>query len=101
MNVLFVCNQGKHRSRAAAEIFSDSFSTQYAGVFNNFVTKEKIEWADTVVLMEEFQREELKQVFPEAFLTKKIFTAGIPDVYSYGNPRLKQDLLDRVTPLFD
>ena len=46
MKVLFICNQGRHRSRTAAEIFKDRFETKYAGLFNEAPLDEKtLEWA--------------------------------------------------------
>ncbi len=89
MKVLFVCNQGMHRSRTAAEMFKGRLETKFAGLFSESpVTEQQMQWADTIVVMEDFQREELRERFPRAFMLKRVLTLGIPDRYSYGQPEL-------------
>jgi len=65
MKVLFVCNLGENRSRTAAHMFKDKYETKYAGVLDNLVTKEQMEWADVVVVMEEHQKRRLRAMFPD------------------------------------
>lgn len=48
MNVLFVCNQGKHRSRTAAELFSKEHETRFFGIYTN-LNKKDLEWVDVIV----------------------------------------------------
>lgn len=97
MKVLFVCNQGMHRSRTAAEVFRNEFETKSAGLFSeNPVTREEMQWADTIVTMEEFQRKELSQRFPKEFMRKRVLTLGIPDAYSYNQPELVKILKEKV-----
>jgi predicted protein tyrosine phosphatase len=83
MNKLFVCNQGKYRSRTAANIFGGKF----AGVFVN-LKKEDLEWADIVYVFEERQRSEIGRLFPEEYLKKRILNLEIPDVYGYMDRKL-------------
>lgn len=92
MKVLFVCNQGKHRSRTGAEIFTDRYDSKYAGVYSeeNPLTKELLEWSDLVIVMEDEQRKIIGERFPKQYLTKKIISLNIPDIYSYMQPELKQ-----------
>ncbi|MDD9954491.1 MAG: phosphotyrosine protein phosphatase [Candidatus Woesearchaeota archaeon] len=84
MHILFVCNQGKHRSRTAAELFGGS----YKGIYENLVTKEDMQRADLVVVMEEHQRKALAEMFPSLYLQKRIISFEIPDIYSYNQPVL-------------
>lgn len=89
MNVLFICNQNKHRSKTAEEVFRKKFNTRSAGLFNETpVTEDQLAWADVVAVMEDFQRSELAQRFPKMYLKKRIISLDIPDVYSYNQPEL-------------
>jgi len=87
MNKLFVCNQGKYRSRTAAELFGG----KCAGVFVNLKEKD-LEWADIVYVMEEHQRSEIGKLFPAQYLKKRILNLDIPDVYGYMNDKLVKKL---------
>ncbi len=89
MNLLFVCNQGKYRSKTAAELLQNEFSTKYAGLFSdNPLVEKDVEWADIVFFMEEEQRAKAVERFPEVLLRKQLVTLDIPDVYSYNDNRL-------------
>lgn len=89
MKVLFICNQNKHRSKTAEEIFKSKFETKSAGLFNEKpVTKKQLSWADLVVVMEDAQRSEIAKRFPYLYLQKRILSLNIPDIYSYSQPEL-------------
>ncbi len=90
MRLLFVCNQNKHRSRTAEDIFKDRFETRSAGLFNDKpLTEKELLWADVVLVMEDFQRKEIAKRFPKAYMMKRILSLNIPDVYRYGQQELK------------
>ncbi|MBI5065539.1 phosphotyrosine protein phosphatase [Candidatus Woesearchaeota archaeon] len=97
--VLFICNQNKHRSKTAEELFKDKFSTKSAGLFNNPVTEKQISWADLVVVMEDFQREEIAKRFPKQYLQKQIISLNIPDFYQYNQPELIKILKEKTEDL--
>ncbi|MBI4738464.1 phosphotyrosine protein phosphatase [Candidatus Woesearchaeota archaeon] len=100
MNLLFICNQNKNRSKTAQEIFKDRFNTQSAGLYNSKpVTEEQIFWADSIIVMEESQRNELARRFPNQYLKKRILSLDIPDVYRYNQPRLVKELTAKVNDL--
>jgi predicted protein tyrosine phosphatase len=89
MRLLFVCNQGKHRSKTAEMLFKDRFETESAGLFsNNPVTEKQISAADTVFVMEDWQRTELSKRFPKQYIQKRIISLNIPDVYQFNQPEL-------------
>ncbi len=104
MKVLFICNQNKHRSKTAEELFSGRLEAKSAGLYSeNPVTETQIEWADIVVVMEDFQRTEIAKRFPQQYLSKRIVSLGIPDQFSYNQPELieliesrMQELLQRI-----
>ncbi len=89
MKVLFICNQNQNRSKTAEEIFRKKFKTKSAGLFNEKpVTKKQLEWADLIIVMEDFQRQEIAKRFPGQYLKKRILSLNIPDIYSYNDPSL-------------
>ncbi len=97
MKVLFICNQNKHRSKTAEEVFKRRWKTRSAGLYNEYpVTKKDIEWADSIIVMENEQRKVLAQRFPELYLKKKILCLDIPDVYQYNQEELKEALKIKV-----
>lgn len=101
MNILFICNQNQNRSKTAEELFKDRFKTKSAGLYNQKpVTKKQIEWANTIIVMEEQQRAELSKRFPEQYMQKRILSLDIPDIYQYNQPELVQQLQTKMKGLF-
>ena len=97
MKLLFVCNQGRHRSRTAEELFRNRFETRSAGLYSKQSLKEEdVEWADMIIVMEDFQRTEIGKRFPKAYLKKQVLSLEIPDIFSYNQPELIQFLENRL-----
>ena len=97
MKVLFICNQNKHRSKTAEELFKDTFETKSAGLYNEMpVTEKQLEWADVIVVMEDAQRTEISKRFPKQYVKKKILSLDIPDVYGYQQKELVQALKSKM-----
>jgi predicted protein tyrosine phosphatase len=89
MNVLFICNQNKNRSKTAEELFKDRFKTRSAGLYNEKPVNEKqISWADTIIVMEDAHRNEISKRFPKQYMLKRILSLDIPDIYRYNQPEL-------------
>ena len=100
MKLLFVCNQNKHRSRTAEDLFKAEFATKSAGLYNERpVTEEELAWADIIIVMEERQREELSKRFPKQYLQKRILSLDIADVYQYNQPELIEELKNKIQVL--
>ena len=94
-NILFVCNQNENRSKTAELLFQRIWSVKSAGLFNEHpLDKKTMQWADTVIVMEDFQRKELVQRFPTESLQKKILSLDIPDIYKKNDVSL-QSLIKR------
>ncbi len=95
--ILFVCNQGKHRSRTASELVENS---KYAGIFSQKrpVTKELVKWADKIYVFTEMQKEHLKARFPSVY-GKSLINLKIPDIYRYNQPELKDLLKEKLDGL--
>ena len=97
MNLLFICNQNKHRSKTAEELFRGKFNTKSAGLFNaKPISEKELRWADVVMVMEEEQRHELAKRFPTLYLQKRILSLNIPDNFGYNNARLRDLLKEKV-----
>jgi len=99
MRLLFVCNQGRHRSRTAAELLMKEHETRYRGVYDNPLTADDLVWADVVLVMEEHQRSAIAQRFPTQYLRSRILVLDVQDVYSYGQPELIELLRERINGL--
>ena len=98
MKVLFVCTEGKHRSRTAAEVYKKlhpKTKTDYIGTldFDNLSKANynyaALEWADIVYVMEECHKEEIIY-FTDSNLKiyVKIKVLEILDIYSYNQTEL-------------
>jgi predicted protein tyrosine phosphatase len=100
MNLLFICNQGMHRSRTAAELFARQHKTKSAGLFSESpLTEKELGWADAVIVMEDFQRSEISRRFPSSYMKKRILSLGIPDRYSYNQQELVTLIKSRMNAL--
>lgn len=87
--ILFICNQNENRSKTAEQLFKGKFKTRSAGLYNaRPVMRKELDWADTIVVMEDLQRTEIAKRFPEIYVKKKILSLNIPDIYSYNSPEL-------------
>ena len=54
-----------------------------AGLYNEKpVTREQLNWADTIIVMEDRQRSEVGKRFPDMYIKKRIISFDIPDIYN-------------------
>jgi len=100
MKVLFVCNQNMHRSKTAEKLFKDRFDVKSAGLYGGKLLSERhLKWADVVVVMEDFQRNEIGKRFPNEYMKKRIICFDIPDIYHFDQPELVKVLKSKVDML--
>jgi len=100
MKLLFICNQNENRSKTAENLFKDKFETKSAGLYNKKpVSIWDISWADTVIVMEEGQREEIAKRFPKEYMKKRILNLDIPDIFRFNQPELVNMLKAKVPKL--
>ncbi len=100
MNILFICNQNKNRSKTAEELFKTTYNTKSAGLYSDEpVHRNQLEWADLIVVMEDEQRIELVKRFPEEVMRKRVISLNIPDYFSYGSSGLIQQLRTKMSGL--
>lgn len=103
LKVLFVCMQNRLRSPTAQKVFSDypRLEVKSAGVDKDStvpVTRELLEWADLVFVMEKKQRNIIHKRFKDLYQTKRIVCLYIPDDFDYMDPLLIDLLKEGVTP---
>jgi len=99
--VLFICSGNIDRSPTAEELFKarQDLEVKSAGtsiLARRRVTRDVIQWADKIFVMEEKHAEHISSMDPAS--AQKIVILNIPDVYHRNDPELKQLLLERVTP---
>lgn len=101
MNILFSCNQNENRSKTAEKLFKDRFKTKSAGLYNlKPVTRKQLQWANTIIVMEEHQRHEIAMRFPDVYMQKRILSMDIPDIYHYNQLELIDVLKSKINELF-
>lgn len=99
--VLFICLQGLHRSRTAADMFSSwpNCETKSAGQLDNApfpLSQEDLEWATIIFTMEKPQKKKLLKKFKEILDGKRIICLDIPDIFDFGDEQLKRILDGKV-----
>lgn len=99
--VLFVCSQNRLRSPTAERVFSGRLDMEVmsAGTNNdadNPLTRELVEWADVIFVMERAHRNKVQKRFRESLKGKRIICLDIPDDYDFMDPQLVRLLEVRV-----
>ncbi len=99
MKLLFICNANMSRSPTAEEVFREEHETKSAGLISrkNPVTKELLEWAEKVFVVEEWQKHELHNRFPD-INSRKIINLDIPNNYYYMQPELQELIQQKTKP---
>jgi predicted protein tyrosine phosphatase len=103
VRVLFVCSANMDRSPTAENFCNKicGFQAKSAGTATyarNRITQDLIEWADTIIAMEEKHKETVIEMFPES--RNKIKVLNIPDIYHYEQPELINILQKELQFLF-
>lgn len=88
MNILFVCTINKMRSLTAEKIFQtdNRFSVKSAGTdkgATTYISRDLLEWADFVLVMERKHRNEIRKLYPDLYQMKRIICLYIPDDYDF------------------
>jgi predicted protein tyrosine phosphatase len=101
-HILFVCGKNRRRSPTAEAVFSgmDGFQVSSAGTAADAdcpVSSDLIEWADTIVVMEKRQAEQLRRRFSDALENKRLIRLDIPDRYALMQPELIATLRARAS----
>jgi len=100
LKLLFICNMNLHRSKTAEEKYKNVFETRSKGIYDKIVKEDDMGWADVVIVMEQEQRKELGNRFPEKYLQKRILCLDVPDIYMYNSPQLVKILEEKMSQYF-
>jgi predicted protein tyrosine phosphatase len=103
LRVLFVCSRNRWRSPTAEQVFSGRPGVECASAglthdAENPVTPEMLQWADLIFVMERNHKAKLQSRFKSLVSGKRVVCLGIPDKFTYMEPRLIQLLEAKVTP---
>ncbi len=81
---------GMNRSPTAAKLWKELYGdeTDYVGIYTAKNLKEKVKWADLIIVMEPHQRKFISERYPKEYIKKQIICLDIPDLYSKENPEL-------------
>ena len=93
LKILFVCTINKMRSATADEIYDgdERFEVASAGTSNlsrQVLSRDLMEWADAVVVMEREHRNRIREKFPDLYAAKPVVCLYIPDEYDFMDPEL-------------
>ncbi|MBM3199656.1 protein tyrosine phosphatase [Candidatus Woesearchaeota archaeon] len=97
MKLLFVCTGNLDRIPTAEELFKDKHETKSCGISLSApvrLTKKLINWADKIFCMEELHKEVVLDMCPKA--KDKAIVLGITDCYFRNDPKLKEELKEKV-----
>lgn len=61
------------------------------------VTRELLEWADLIFVMEKRQRNKIRSCHEDVYQTKKIICLYIPDSYDFMDPELIRLIRERTS----
>lgn len=101
LHVLFVCGKNRLRSPTAEQVFADwpGVETASAGTGHDAdcrVSRELIDWADTVLVMEASHRSKIARQFGAQLRDKRLAVLGVPDDFHYMDANLVRMLLEKV-----
>jgi predicted protein tyrosine phosphatase len=91
--ILFVCDFNRMRSPTAETIFGHypQWEVKSAGISPEAdvpLTRELLEWADVIFVMEKRHRNVIRKKFPGIYQEKRIICLYIPDEFEYMDPEL-------------
>ena len=98
--ILFVCTGNMDRSPTAEDLVRErsGFEVRSAGTMQwarRRLTRDDVEWADRIFVMEDHHRDFLLELAPEA--SGKVDVLGIPDSYFRGDSRLVEVLRNKLS----
>jgi predicted protein tyrosine phosphatase len=104
LRVLFVCSRNRLRSPTAEHLFCDfpGVDVRSAGTARDAevqISRDDVDWADLIFVMERVHQKRLKTMFKH--FQARVVCLQIPDDYDFMNPDLIKILQDSVTPYLE
>ena len=102
--MLFVCSGNIDRSPTAEALLREKggFEVKSAGTWadaRTVISKELIDWADVIFVMEEHHKEAVKRIDQNAEV--KTIVLGVDDHYLKGDPELTRILKEKLSEYLD
>jgi predicted protein tyrosine phosphatase len=102
--VLFVCSGNVDRSPTAESLLKgkEGLEVKSAGTLigaKTVVSKDLVNWADMIFVMEEHHKEAVEKIDPN--VGKKIIVLDIEDTYLRNDPKLTKILKEKLLKYFD
>ncbi len=102
--ILFVCTGNIDRGPTAEDLFKkvEGLSVKSAGTSeaaNVRLTKQMIDWADEIYVMEFKHLQAVLSMVPNSW--RKIEVLDIPDIYFRDQPELKKLILEKMKPYLE
>lgn len=99
--VLFICRLNRYRSATAERIFCkrEDLDVRSAGTQEDArvrVNARMLEWAEKIFVMDAFQMDALRRMFPGHPALERVICLDIPDEFAFLDPDLIEMLKDRV-----
>ncbi len=103
--LLFVCTANIQRSPTAERLYKTNprFDVRSAGISpfaKTMISRDLLEWADYIIVMEKHQQQAIRKSFTEIAVKKKIFCFDIPDEYDYMSPELQYLIKEKMSDYF-
>ena len=95
--LLFICSQNRMRSLTAEKLYDGfpGYEVKSAGTELSAripLTQEHVQWADMIFVMEPEHLERVQFEYSGLLAGKRIICLNIPDIYSYMEPDLIEEL---------
>ena len=102
-HLLFVCSRNRLRSPTAEAVFQNypGLEVDSAGLADDAdvpLSEEQVQWADTIIVMEEIHRTRLNRKFKRLLGGKRIAVLDIPDRYQFMDLELIRLLKSKCAP---
>ncbi len=106
LKLLFVCTVNRMRSATVHKIYEndDRFEVKSEGTdktANTVLTNEILSWADSIIVMEKYHRNHIRNHFPEIYKNKRIVCLYIPDDYDFMQTELIGILKHKVEDIYN
>ena len=103
--ILFICGKARMRSPTAVEVAQawPNLAADCAGLSRDAdepLTREALEWADVIFVMETRQKKRLSPLFGAVAKGKSVVSMDIPDRFSFMEPDLVEQIDKALTRRF-
>ena len=101
--ILFVCGKARVRSPTAAQVFAEwkGIRTDFGGLSNDAddaLSADQIDWSDLIMVRERRHQTRLNAKFGRMLAGKKVRVLDIRDRFTFMEPALIEELLEKAGP---